>query len=420
MSILSARQLDRVRSSALPPAVVIGADITGLTEARALRDHGVPVFAIDSVRRRFTGYSDAFDLLVFKEFWGPPLIPFLEQLAAELPQKAALFISMDEPVKVVGSLGQHLRELYHFEFPDAGDVTTLMNKGAFTELALQRGWPVPRTRDCRSREEVEAAARTLTFPVIVKPRVKNVEFRKSGNRKASRCDTVGELMSEYQKMAQWEAEAVVQEFVPGGDDEIYFSFHYLDASLQEVCSFEGRKLRQWVPECGNTAMAIGVERPRVHALTREILTSTRCVGFGAVEYKRDPRTDSFVIMEPTVGRVNLQVGTAIANNVDIVSRAYFHLVGRPYPGGGPVTHDRKWLIARSDYRSARYWMRKGELTWGGYLRSLRGPKRFAVWRLSDRGMMAGALAFSATMPLRLLRRVARRLVRGSAAPRTTP
>ena len=69
--------------------------------------------------------------------------------------------------------------------------------------------------------------------------------------------------------------------------------------------------------------------PQVSALSRRILGDVGCRGFCSVEYKRDPRTGNFYIIEPTVGRVDLQLGVAIANGVDIVSRAYFHLIRRP-------------------------------------------------------------------------------------------
>ncbi len=400
----------RLARNSLPPAVVIGTEVTGFTIARALAKHNVPVLAVDSQRRRYTGYSSAFQLVLTRDYYGEAFVDFLVQLAQEIPCRATLFISKDEHVKLVGAAPQ-LKSLYTYEYPQPSAVDLLMNKDAFVELAGVRGWEVPGTYSCASEADVRAAIPLLTFPVVLKPRTKNLAFRAHSPQKVFRCDTPEDLVRDYRLIAQWETDAIVQEWIPGGDDEIYFSFHYLDASLNEIASFEGKKIRQWLPLCGSTALAVGVAHPRVTELSRHILKETGCAGFGAVEYKRDARTDRFVIMEPTVGRVNLQIGVAVANGTDIISRAYFHLIGQAYPGALPVTSNVKWVYGRSDFKSARFYMARGELTWMGYLQSLRGRKHFAVWSHADASMLAALARHILALPFRILGRALRRATR---------
>lgn len=395
----------------LPPAVVVGTDITGLTVARALATHGIPVLGIDARRRGHIGYSGAFHWLRCERFYDSGLIELLDKLADTLPRKAALFLTMDEHVKLVGKDGQHLKERYHFDIPEPSGVEVLMNKQRFTEFALQNGWPIPRTHCCESESEVNAAAAALTFPVILKPRLKNLAARRHSPKKTFLCSTPEQLFADYRLIAPWEPEVLVQEWIPGGDSEIYFSFHYFDSDLREISVFEGKKIRQFIPDCGVTASAVGVETPRVTPLSREILTRAECSGFCSVEYKRDPRTDQFYIMEPTVGRVDLQLGVAIANNVDLVSRAYFHLIGKPYPRTGKPTHHVKWIRAGADFKSARFYVRRGDLSWREYLQSVSGAKRFAVWTPSDRRMMLGFVAVKSVSGLKLPFRAARKLLR---------
>ena len=408
-NVVPASFLRRVERASLPPAVVIGTDITGLTEARALAAHGVPVLGIDETFRRYTSFSSALTLVLCKDFHGDGLLELLTEIAATLPERPALFLSMDEHVKLVAHRGKAATSGFRFEFPEPAIVDLLMNKQAFSEFALREGWPIPRTFIARTLEALEAHIPGMTFPVILKPQVKNLTFRTHTSQKAFRCPDAAALRRAYSEVAQWEPEVVVQEWVPGGDGEIQFSLHYLAADLREVCSFEGRKVRQWIPECGSTASALGVPNARVVALSREILTRVGCAGFGSVEYKRDPRTDSFYIMEPTVGRVNLQVGVAIANGVDIVSRAYFHLIGRPYQDGRRPTHTRMWMIASADFRSARYYMRRGDLTWRRYLASIARPISFSSWRLGDVGMFRGLARTLVTRGPGVLARRLRRL-----------
>ncbi len=383
---------------------MIGADITGLTIARAVAGHGVPVVAVDKVRHRYAGYSGAFDLVLRDDFDDPDFIGYLERLADDLPRRAVLFLSMDRHVLQVCSTGLHLRQRYHFLFPEHTAVEVLLDKARFAERATREGWPIPPTVTVREPGGLAAAADALTFPVIVKPAVKHVPYTLAAPAKAFRCADARSLRAAYDVVARWEAEVVVQEWIPGGDDRMWYSFHYHDRDLREVSAFEGRKIRQWVPEVGSTSLAVGVAVPEVTPLSRAILRTAGCVGFGAVEYKRDARTDRFLITEPTVGRCNLQCGVALANGVDFISRAYFHLVGRSYPGVDTPTHDRKWVILDSDFRAARHLVRQGTLTWGGYLASLRGPLTLSVWRLGDVSLHLRALANLLGAPWRLARR----------------
>jgi D-aspartate ligase len=398
-------------ADSLPPAVVVGIDVTGLTVARALARNGVPVLGIDKRRRGYVGFSGAFHWVPCDSFYDRGLIELLDELAEILPRKAALFLTMDEHVKLVAQHGQHLKQSYFFDIPDPAGVEVLMNKQRFAEFASANGWPIPQTHSCEAEADVKAAADKLTFPVIMKPRMKTFAARMHSPKKTFLCATAEHLLADYRVIAQWEQEVVVQEWIPGGDGEIYFSFHYFNSQGEEVTAFEGKKIRQYIPDCGVTASAVGVEAPRVTTLSREILTRAKCSGFCSVEYKRDPRTDKFYIMEPTVGRVDLQLGVALANGVDIVSHAYFHLVGRPYPRSEKPTHHVKWIRAKADFKSARFYVRRGDLSWGDYLRSVSGAKRFAVWAPSDYRMMLGFLAVTAAKGMKLPFRAVRKLLR---------
>lgn len=408
-SLLSIRARRAVDEAKHPPTVILGTSITGLTEARALASHRVPVIGIDERLRRYASYSSAWtEVLEAERFNDAGLIDFLEALAEECGRRPALMISTDEQVKLVAHHGDRLRASYAFDFPSRETVDLLMSKEAFTRLARERGWPIPATMAARSREELDAGMPQLRYPVILKPRLKTLASRHHVRQKAYRCADAAALRRAYDEVGAWEPEVVVQEWIPGTDADVHYSFHYFAADMREVGTFEGHKIRQWIPEVGSTASSEPVHPPVVTALSREILRFTKCTGFCSVEYKRDPRTGVFYITEPTVGRVNLQLGTALANGADLVSRAYFHVQGIPYPGREVRRYDRKWIYLAADFRSARYYVSRGALTWTGWIRSLAGPKEFAVWSIRDTGMWSGAaLDLVTRIPRALKRRVSK-------------
>ena len=410
-SRLSSRSKRRIARSGLPPAVVLGTEVTGLAEARALQRHGIPVIGVDRHVHRYTSYSSAWTGLVITDhFDDHALIEVLGDLAEEYVGEGplALFVSTDEQVKLISRYGAGLHTSYLFEYPSGETVDLLMSKQRFVDLAMARGWPVPKTVNAASQEELLREMEGLSYPIVMKPRIKNQAIREHGRQKAYRCANQSELVAAYREVGPLEPEVVVQEWIPGDDGDVHYSFHYFTTDLEELCSFEGRKIRQWIPEVGSTASSEPVHPPQVTATSREVLRAVGCCGFCSVEYKRDRRSGRFLITEPTVGRVNLQLGTAIANGVDLVSRAYFHLHGRPYPGTERQSYDRKWIYLSADIRSARFYVARGELTWSGWWRSLRGKRAFAVWRPSDLRMAAGAAAdLTVRIPRALWRRIRR-------------
>lgn len=406
------RFLKRARDDR-PPAVVVGTDVTGLSVAQALVRHGVPVIGVDERRRGYLGYSSAFHFVQCPDFQGQGLIDLLEALAGIVRQRAMLVLTMDETVKLVARSGLHLRDLYHFDFPESDVVDVLMNKQRFTEHALANDLPLPRTECCETVAQVQQASRKFDYPVIMKPRLKNRESRMHAPRKTFLCSTPEQLLADYAVLSQWEAEVLVQEWIPGGDDHVYFSFHYFNGDGEDVASFEGRKLRQYIPDCGVTASAVGVPEPQVTELSRRILRDVSCRGFCSVEYKRDPRTGRYYIIEPTVGRVDLQLGVAPANGVDIVSRVYFSLIGETYPVVERPVHDVVWLRGKADLQAARFYVRRGDFTWTEYLRSLSGRRRFAVWGSPDRGLVLGWIRVTALGAMKLPFRAARKVYRAA-------
>src|SRR5206468_3363541 len=96
-------------------------------------------------------------------------------------------------------------------------------------LARARGHPCARGRP--PLEHAAAAGVDVptpepgTFPVIVKPD-RSVEFKRRYRRQAFRCETPAELDDALAKTEEFGA--IVQEFVPGGDDTLYTVGSYVD------------------------------------------------------------------------------------------------------------------------------------------------------------------------------------------------
>jgi D-aspartate ligase len=378
------------RGSAGPPAVIVGAGNTALSMARSLRAHGISVTAIDSERSSLASHSRLFDFVQFSGAYSEELVGFLEDLARRLSTRPALLPSGDEHVAILSRHRERLERSYFLNLPPPDVAEVLLDKELFSQLAVRRGYPIPETMTCESAEEVATVATRIQFPAILKPRIKNRATRTNSPHKAFLCETPADLTAAYATLAQWEREAIIQEWIPGGDSQIVFSLHYIDRQGRDLISFEGRKIRQYLPECGSTSCAVPIEAEDVRALAARILTESNATGYCSVEFKIDPRSDALRIIEPTIGRPNLQVGLSAANGIDIVFAGYCDIVGRPLPSMQRRTRRVSWLLMPHDLRSALFYIRRGSLTWREYFRTLKPPVHVLPWSIGDYRLLAAA------------------------------
>lgn len=360
----------------------------------------------------------------------------LLHLAEVIGARSMLVPTHDLFVDLISRHRTELAPWYRLELPDPASLEFLRNKARFAVEATRRGWTAPPTVLVEAADGLERASAELRFPVILKPAFGNLAFRSNSAIKAKLCNNPRELRAAHAEFSQWEPELIVQEFIPGGDDALYFTLHYHDSRLSELGCFTGRKLRQWPPLCGNTSLAEPAAVPELAATSGAMLRELGCVGFGSIEYKRDPRDGRCYVIEPTVGRPDHQIGIAIANGVDLATRAYGSLTGAVLRERRGPSRPRKWIFLREDFCAATAYRQAGTLTAVDYLRSLRGRMTGALWRPADwrlyPSLALGFLRFAAELvrsrvprySLRSVRagstRVARRAGIPPATSTTTP
>jgi len=393
-----------------PEAVVLGLEESGLGVVRALARHGIPVRAVAHAPHpaRATRYAT----VVQARAWGPDaIVEELVALGRTLDARAPLFLCGDEPVLWLSRLRAELEPFFHLSLPSHEVVELLMDKTRFVAYAEGRGWPVPRSRIVHDPDSLERAIDELDAPLILKPAQRNFVYRRRSLPKAFIATGPEDLRAAYGRIAAAESDAVVQEFVPGGDDRIGFCLGYGPRDGGDPVTFAGRKLLQWPPRCGNTAVAAPAPEPwrgPLSELIRSIWDDVSYRGLGSLECKFDPRTGRPLITEPTVGRVNLQNEIAPLNGVNLPVRMYCDLTGLPAPRD-PEEPPTK-LVFGSSLRSSLATYRSGTVGERPRTREiLTGRIRFALLRRDDPGPAIAA----ARERWRRLASAARRRLQGS-------
>jgi predicted ATP-grasp superfamily ATP-dependent carboligase len=365
------------------PAVVAGLNLNGLGVARALGRNGVSVVGVTDGSHGFTTWT--------RYLWKSwpcregqdGLVQTLLDRAGQLPAKPVLFLITDNGVRACADRLEELRACYHLAMPEPSLVRTLLDKRGFAQTAEQLAMPAPRTFFIDRPEQMADAAAQVPYPCIMKPQVKSRAYSAGGGKKAYLLPGRDELLRAYEKFSHAEPRVVVQEFISGGDEDVYFCLQYYDAAGKASASFTGHKIRQWPPLCGGTAACEPVHSPELVELTTRFFSQVGFFGLCSMEYKRDARDGRFLMIEPTVCRTDWQSAVADINGLPIPYVAYCDQVGLPRPRSTPPKKPIKWVYLSSDRLSADYYRKQGRLGRLGWLRSLRPPVQGAVWAWDD-------------------------------------
>ncbi len=368
-----------------PYAVVIGLDcMTGLQTVRILAQHGVPVIAIAKNAKHFACFTRVCKRIIIADTSSPEFVTALERLAPELPAKAVLIPCTDMSVLQISRHREQLGEAYHIGLPSAAAVEMLMDKIAFIKFAQKENMPVPATFFLEKESDVQKAIGGLRFPCILKPPMKSPKWEKNTKKKVFMIANKDELFEVYSRCRDWADILMVQDCVAGSDANLYSCNCYFDRESKPLVSFMARKLRQWPPEVGTSCLGEEVRNDVVLNASLSLFEKVKYHGLGYVEMKKDERSGEHFIIEPNIGRPTGRSAIAEAGGVELVYTKYCDLVGLPLPESRVQKYTGvKWIYLRRDLQSAFFYWRRGDLTFGQWLKSLRGRKGYAVFSTSD-------------------------------------
>ena len=388
----------------LPTAVIVGMETNGLGVSRALSTYKIPCIGLAGHHWTPSCQTNTCQVIYAKSWSKEGIISDLKSIGERLDHKAPLLITKDEPVLWVSECRDQLSQFYSINLPSKEVVNLLMSKTKFLELAKSEKWPVPLTWEINNEDELLCSLREITFPCILKPQLKNGEFRKHSPRKAFKLYRQDELIRSYKMVAQWEREVIIQEWIEGRDDRIAFCLSYYDRNGNPKAVFPGRKLLQWPLECGNTVISEPLKNKELERslveLTKMIWQTVRFKGLGSIEYKIRMNTNEPVIMEPTVGRTNYQNELAVINGCNIPALAYCDLAGiQPFA----VNHRSrpvKLVDGSAEKKAVMACYRSGNLIIGQWLKNRHGRKKYATLRLNDMGPFFASMLSAAKTGLR--------------------
>ena len=332
------------RSFDRPPALVANAHITGVSVARALAAHDVPVIALDRTGDGVAPSSEA--VVAAGEVTFPLDDPEgfradVESVAAALDHDPVAFPCMDEWVH---AFAETEPEGVRLPFADREVIDAVLDKESLYAAAEELGVPYPETYRLSEVDPAEAADR-LGFPLVVKPARKREFEELLGTNVVEVAD--GEEFREVVAEADEAGVRIMaQEKVPvaTGEDRSLASYVSPDG---DVLSVVGNARVRYPQGYGTSCVVDTVADPELEARARSVLEATGYHGISEAEFVYDREREEYVLLDVNT-RPWKWISMPVEAGANLPYAAYADAVGLEYEWDEPG--EARWL-SLSDYLS---------------------------------------------------------------------
>lgn len=374
-----------------PALLIDGAARGDMGVVRSLGAAGVPVILLcahahsPTARSRYVSAVHAFPP---RSAPAAERIARLRAVAASLPARPVILVSGDSSLRLLSAHRAEIEELLDHDLPPDELIADCVEKDRFVGLSRTHGLPVPASWVIRTAGDVEDAVRSLSFPAFVKPVTHEawaaVPPGVVPHVKGCLAGDAGALRALLARLAAVPAgPTLVQEFVPGADEEHYDVHAYVDVAGRVVRAFSGRKLRIHPPHAGLGAFVVSDHQPALLALAASVLAAIGFRGIANMNFKRDARTGAFRLLEINC-RYSTWTELPWRAGCNMPLAAYLSLTGQPVPQAGQ-RDGVAWLDFQRDRDAMRTYRAEGLWPMSRYLRSLARVRCCAFFAFDDMG-----------------------------------
>jgi predicted ATP-grasp superfamily ATP-dependent carboligase len=308
-----------------------------------------------------------------------------------------LIPASDDCAYFVAKYHDALSRVFAVAAPPGAVMQDILDKRRQYGNAERLGVPIPETYFPQSVDEVrDLAGRLPNYPYVIKPLVAHswrraAMQRVSGGKKGFAVVDANELVERYAVVAAGDRNVMIQEVIGGNDERLFTFLCYFDAQSQPLAYCVRRKIRQFPVDFGYCTLTESCHDGQVEEQSIRLLQGIGYHGIAGVEWKHDPRTGIYKLIEINPRAVNT-IGLAAGCGVDIPYLAFLDKAGRK---AEPVREWRdgiKWNHFEQDFWAARTLHRMGRLGFGEWLRSLAGRKVHAIFAADDWAPFIGCVA----------------------------
>lgn len=388
----SLRHDQRLRAlfkSTVPPVVIFPVShAVGISVIRTLEDAGMPILALDFKPQAAGLRSNRATPLLVPDMYADPYTfeTFMLELGSCFEQRPVLFLVDDEDLFLSLKHQESWEKVYRLPLSPWPIVNDIVDKGRMYRKLQGLNWlHCPRTWFASDLEELRTLREAVSFPCIVKPTF-STAFRQTFGVKAKRFDTFDEMEAFAQQVFASGIEFVVQEFIPGPEENLVTYAAYSNEQGDVLSSFTGRKVHQFPPDFGTCRLGESIQDAELERVGREYLKILNYRGISLTEFKRTPEGSYKVIeLNPRPGDWPERLAQLCGAN--LVLTAYRDTLGEKVVPHAITRYGVKWVNLPEDF----YYCVRGYRLLGypeahrglwGWLSDLRGlsSDAFFSWR----------------------------------------
>jgi len=364
-------------------AIVISGSSTSLAVVRALGEMGVPVIVMR--------HNETEDIAHVSKYVANSIkVPhpendesgFLRCVVEQAPHYpgALLIPTSDEALLVVARHKPQLAQHYIVACQDEHITEQCVDKKHTYALAATVSVPHPKTLLPKSVEEVERFGLEVDYPCLLKP-CHSHRFHATFHRKLFMVESLEELISQYQRVAEAGLDVMIQELIPGNDTHgVNYNCYFWDG--EPLLEFTSAKIRHAWPRFGYPCAVVSRHVPDVIEHGRALLRGLGYQGYANIEFKRDPRSGVYKLMEIN-SRHNMSSLLAVRCGINFPLAQYRHLVEGELPTPRQGKEGIYWLDAYRDIGFGIKYYRQEQYKIGDLVRPYFKPHVFATWDITD-------------------------------------
>lgn len=351
--------MEKQSNKTYPAAVVIGCNDASLGIIRSLGRKGIRIIGLYEDPDDYCLKTKYCTIKLERKLYGKTLVKELIGLSEKMKEPAVLFCATDNSVLTVSKYQKELEPRFHFVLSPYEVMRNQISKRKFYEFALANHFAVPKTFFTNAAEEITKVAGQVTYPCIVKPEVRSPTWIEKVPFKVLYAESKESFLEQARGYRIESEPLIVQEWIDGGDADVYFCLAYINRKFKPLALCTGRKLVQYPRLTGSTSIAETVRQDELANESLRLLKAAGVVGFCSVEFKYSRKSRRYYITEPTVGRPDTQEGLAICAGLDIPYIAYLDAIDHdPAPLGAQKAKTR-WVNEPLAFYSLQETLRDG-------------------------------------------------------------
>lgn len=366
-----------------PQRIVKSTSIIALTITRSLGRHGLPVVRIHPNRMDRSLTSKYCRHLEFSpDFYESEqdTLDFLISMRQRYPGPAILIPASDDCAYFISKHHAVLSQSFAVMASPWDVMSGLVDKQKQYAYAQSLGIPIPETYFPSGLTEVTRLAHVLPhYPYVIKPRVAHA-WRRAAMKRVSQGNkgfavhTPQELIDQYRAIASGDQNVMIQEVIGGADDRLFTFLSYFNGQSKPLAYCVRKKIRQLPVDFGYCTLTVSCFDETVADQSLRLLQGLGFHGMSGVEWKLDPRTGLYKLIEIN-GRAVNTIGIGAACGVDLPYIAFRDMAGFTDP---PVTtwqEGATWMNIADDVWAARTLHQRDALGFYDWWHSITGPGR---------------------------------------------